>query len=198
MGTTRKRIAYLIGFLFASNFILIASGRIISGIAPDLLVKPERPSVEALAQFSNFNAIRAHGDFKLEIVQGDNYFIDYITWSDLSGNITISQEEGTLFIGGQGNTVLGRQQTTIRVITPTIQSVHAQSLPVLTISGFDEPELIMDLRYVYRLNLSDARIGSLEIDSSVGDELYFTNLETQNRLIKTWGARHSKARIIDQ
>lgn len=198
MNKTNKRIAYLIGSIYAVIFTLIISGRVISGVVPELMVKPDRPTVEALSRYAGFNAIRASGDFDLEIVRAEEYAISYEAWSDLSGDIRISlEEENTLFIEGRGNTV-GDQRTVVKIRMPSLQQVHARYLPVISISGFVEPELTMGLEYIYRLNLSNSRIQNLDIDSTVGDELYFTNVETETRLVRTQGARHSKARIVDQ
>ena len=197
MNRTKKRIFYLVACLYAVMFTLIVSGRMVSGVAPELMVLPNRPTAEALAQFEGFTSIRARGDFQLEVSRGDEFLIEYQSWSDLSGDIEISLEDEILFIGGWGNYV-NSQLATVRIVMPRLDTVIARSLPVIDISGFDEPHLFLQTFGVYRLNLSDSRISELEVDSSTGDELNFTNVVTENRLIKTWGARHSKARIVDQ
>ncbi|MBW6478083.1 MAG: DUF2807 domain-containing protein [Bacteroidales bacterium] len=158
-----------------------------------------------------FSAINAGSIFKIELTQGETYFLEIETEEKLLENVETAVKNGVLHLNFKGST---RNATIIaRIISPVIEKITlsgASSLKGLTVIESNDLELNLSgatgaelsvITETLKTNISGA--SNLRIDGVSGhhsanvsgaSQLRALDLETETTIIKTSGA--SNARIM--
>jgi hypothetical protein len=142
---------------------------------------PARTTTAELEQLANFTRIRAEGDFSLELIQVQDYSIEYMPLNANQGELAARVEDDTLIVEGFGNRT-DTNAAVLRIGVPVLDTLEVLNVPEITVSSFMSPVMNIQLNTFATFTLRDSVIGNLDLVSlgSGTINLQGNTLTTQN------------------
>lgn len=143
---------------------------------------PARTTEAALAELENFDSIQIRGYFELEILQQENYQIDYSRLDSARATFSADVEGEVLIIEGHFSN-LPEEKGRIRIGTPSLATLNVDNAPELTINGFTRGSLSLTTRNVRSITLDDVELETFELNASRIDRLDLREAQVGTRTL---------------
>jgi len=159
---------------------------------------PARTSAEVLATLENFDTIQTRGNLELVITRQDQFQISYSPQSSILGTFSASLEGNTLIIEGHnnGNSVEGRGRLEIGM--PALTLLNAVRTPTISLSGFDQDVLNMDIDNVRSISINQSNLNSIQLEARTLDELRLVGSVVASRSVKVSNLRSVGFNLIEE
>jgi hypothetical protein len=161
MKKSRKYFVATAVGIFAAITLAVLLGRI---YMTESVPEPARTTPAELAQLANYTRISIQGDFALEIIQVDDYSIEYVPLNDTRGELEARVDNDTLVVTGFGNRT-DTEAAVLRIGLPVLDTLEVINLPQITVSNFTAPLMNIRLLDFQTFTLQNSVLGNLNLES---------------------------------